>query len=429
MNDIVKIMNGDQLFEINNMDVNVPTITCQFGNTQNDYLEITTSKLGGFIISINCQRQNNMIEMNMNFPEPEDIYKAYNVAYYPKSYNNHDIQDCGPFQLVFNEKELDILFSSNVDAVRCYKNDRVEYYLDESNNLLYIRIRNLTLDEYNVLKSQKKKVSVEDEIQNNLKKIENDEGVQILGASLIGSHAWGYSTEESDIDLRFVYVRDLKEYLSLEKKNDSLAYEITDKWDVLGWDLNKFLQMLVSQNSTIYEFLFSPIQFNQNEYFEKLKEYAKVIFNKDKMIKQYLSLIESRIFELSNDYKKQKPIKTKFVLYILRLICMINYINEKNDFPTCDYETLLNADSNKYLVNMVTKLISDKKNGINFIQIDESIIEYLKGQFSNLKMLEKMEIKHDIDKLELDNLFIEGINCFGKSWDYNELNNNINNKR
>ena len=57
-----------------------------------------------------------------------------------------------------------------------------------------------------------------EEIINKLKEIEQKEHVKIIYAVESGSRAWGFESTDSDYDVRFIYVRDKKEYLWLDAK-------------------------------------------------------------------------------------------------------------------------------------------------------------------------------------------------------------------
>ena len=55
-----------------------------------------------------------------------------------------------------------------------------------------------------------------EEIINKLNVIEQKEHVKIIYAVESGSRAWGFESTDSDYDVRFIYVRDKKEYLCLD---------------------------------------------------------------------------------------------------------------------------------------------------------------------------------------------------------------------
>jgi len=51
-----------------------------------------------------------------------------------------------------------------------------------------------------------------DIILENLKKIEESEGIHILMAVESGSRAWGFASPDSDYDVRFIYKRPIEDY-------------------------------------------------------------------------------------------------------------------------------------------------------------------------------------------------------------------------
>ena len=77
-----------------------------------------------------------------------------------------------------------------------------------------------------------------EQIKRKLDEIEEKENVTILFAVESGSRAWGFASEDSDFDVRFVYKHnDINEYLRLEGIRDVIEWELNDVYDISGWDL------------------------------------------------------------------------------------------------------------------------------------------------------------------------------------------------
>lgn len=72
----------------------------------------------------------------------------------------------------------------------------------------------MTQEEMNVLVPEK------------LKEIERTRNVKILHACESGSRAWGFSSPDSDFDVRFIYRHDMNEYLRLEDTRDVIEIPI-----------------------------------------------------------------------------------------------------------------------------------------------------------------------------------------------------------
>ena len=69
-------------------------------------------------------------------------------------------------------------------------------------------------------------MDMEQIIKEKLVEIENKENVRIIMAVESGSRAWGFASPDSDYDVRFVYVRNLEDYLKLEKTRDVIEWQL-----------------------------------------------------------------------------------------------------------------------------------------------------------------------------------------------------------
>ena len=95
--------------------------------------------------------------------------------------------------------------------------------------------------------------SMIDAIQHELSACEHAKGVRVLLAVESGSRCWGFPSENSDWDVRFVYARPKDDYLRLESVRDNIEWRLDDDLDVVGWDISKFLRLLRGSNPTAFE--------------------------------------------------------------------------------------------------------------------------------------------------------------------------------
>lgn len=111
----------------------------------------------------------------------------------------------------------------------------------------------------------------EEEIKKICKDIEREEGVKIIFCVESGSRAWRMDSVNSDYDVRYVFVRPLKEYVQINKPGEVLARHYNKELervgaegcfiDVCGFDIFKYTKMLSASNPTTLEWLQSDIQY------------------------------------------------------------------------------------------------------------------------------------------------------------------------
>ena len=76
-------------------------------------------------------------------------------------------------------------------------------------------------------------------IEQELDAIKREHQVRVLLAVESGSRAWRFPSLDSDYDVRFLYVRPVQAYLSVEPVRDVIERPIDDALDISGWDLRK----------------------------------------------------------------------------------------------------------------------------------------------------------------------------------------------
>ena len=86
-----------------------------------------------------------------------------------------------------------------------------------------------------------------EEIIKILKDMEMENNMEILYAVESGSRAWGFDNEESDYDIRFIFKRPLKNYISLKNQKETIELMKGD-YDIVGWDIKKTLKLHYKDN-------------------------------------------------------------------------------------------------------------------------------------------------------------------------------------
>lgn len=121
---------------------------------------------------------------------------------------------------------------------------------------------------------------VYDYVNNQLDEIEKEFGIKILHAVESGSRAWGFANEESDYDVRFIYIRPMTEYISINRKRDVIDRHDLGKreyeydLDFSGWDINKALYLHYKSNPSLREHIISDLVYRGNtKFFDDLPEF------------------------------------------------------------------------------------------------------------------------------------------------------------
>jgi len=71
-------------------------------------------------------------------------------------------------------------------------------------------------------------------IRSRLIEIEAQNNIKIVYACESGSRAWGFPSANSDYDVRFIYVRPIEWYLSIDEKRDVIEHPIDEQLDING---------------------------------------------------------------------------------------------------------------------------------------------------------------------------------------------------
>lgn len=235
---------------------------------------------------------------------------------------------------------------------------------------------------------------IKDDIINLLDLIEKKYNVKILFAIENGSRAWRIESKDSDYDVRFVYTRKMKDYLSIKKQKEVI--ECTSGLiDCVGFDIHKFMRLLSDSNPTCIEWLISDIIWYGNIPVD-LKDWAILQYNPKKLFMHYRSLVK-------DNYKKYIEsgidVTKKRYLCIFRAMINANWIVNYETLPPINFEKSLN-DTNFIGYTIRTKLnaiIKDKKEGKEKTQIERDKI--LDGFIENF-----LKDEYDITNKPFDDL-------------------------
>ncbi|MFS0672098.1 DNA polymerase beta superfamily protein [Ornithinibacillus sp. 179-J 7C1 HS] len=241
-----------------------------------------------------------------------------------------------------------------------------------------------------------------------LKKIEKEYHVKILFACEAGSRAWGLDSDESDYDVRFIYVHPTEYYLSIDpvgigKKRDVIELKNQSTLEVSGWELTKSLRLFRNSNPSLLEWLHSPIcYFQANSTIDHLKELLPLAFDEKTCVLHYLSMAKSNYYKAD----KENTINIKTLINILRPLLIAKWIIMYRKFPSMNLEKLVDhfiiiSD----LRNDILQLIYYKKSGKRNFPFEYNILQYALSEINHLQNSlpfperSTIEITHQLDQI------------------------------
>ena len=256
-------------------------------------------------------------------------------------------------------------------------------------------------------------------IRNLCREIEKEEDITILFAVENGSRAWRMESANSDYDVRFVYHHPLEKYISLKKPKD-----VIDKFyskdcmkctqeealiDAVGFDIFKYLDLLVKSNPTAIEWLTTDIVYygEQNKVFRK---FALDNLNKIALVYHYKSLCKQNYIK---HLKSGAHLSYKKYLYSLRGLVNAKFVAQFSSMPLISFtEAVKQISMPEYIKNKCLEIIELKRKGkekeiiTNIKHFDDYIDNFLKEEVLIKEKPSKGDIgiiDKEIRKLLIDN--------------------------
>lgn len=240
-----------------------------------------------------------------------------------------------------------------------------------------------------------------------LQEIEQEENVRILFACESGSRAWGFPSQDSDYDVRFVYIRPVEWYVSIFDKRDVIERPISNMLDINGWDLRKALQLFRKSNPPLMEWLRSPISYlERHTVAEQMRALSKRVYSPRSCMYHYLNMAKGN----ERDYLKGDVVRIKKYFYVLRPILACEWMERYGSIPPMEFDHLVEAilPSDSELREVIRELLVRKRAGdeLDFEPKIQVIHDYIEEKLFHLQRLTAtLTHGHDVADEQLDTLF------------------------
>lgn len=249
------------------------------------------------------------------------------------------------------------------------------------------------------------------EISQHLQTFCQQQGVKLLYGCESGSRAWDMASPDSDWDIRFLYVHPLPAYLSLDQAAESLN-QMDGLLDYGGWELRKALRLLRSSNAVVFEWLKSPIVYQQpDSVIERLMMIAQEFFSPRKVAHHYLGLTRKYLPRLETLDPENQPPRLKDFFYALRALLSAQWVMTMETAPPLPLPVLLEQINEPDFEGALLELLKAKRQHDEhaLCPVPEIVLSWLNGRFRELEThVDGLPLREGNAAL-LDILFLEAV--------------------
>jgi predicted nucleotidyltransferase len=195
-------------------------------------------------------------------------------------------------------------------------------------------------------------------IEQRLEEVERRNGVAVFYACESGSRAWDFASEDSDFDVRFLYVRPAAAYLSLWEQRDVIETPIEGVYDVNGWDLAKALRLGAKSNPVLFEWLASPIRYRDSALAGRFRDAVSEFYDPGRAYHHYLSMARGQ----SRAFLSASTVRHKKYLYVLRPLLACELLLRKQEMIPMRFADLVaSVDVPPPVLDAIASLLAAKR--------------------------------------------------------------------
>jgi len=250
---------------------------------------------------------------------------------------------------------------------------------------------------------------IKNEIIKRLKRTEIEHDVKILFAVESGSRAWGFESQDSDYDVRFIYVHPKDWYLdiNIENKRDVIEYEIVDDIDLNGWDIRKALKLFWKSNPAFVEWLKSSIVYIDDGRFAiEVRKMLDSVYSIEKGIYHYRSMAQNNF----RGYLKGDQVRLKKYFYVLRPLLAIKWLEQNKKTAPIEFDKLrMLIQDDKNLNHEISRLLEMKRASKEMDRgpAIKVINDFIENELSRLEKYSEKPRDRDIPFSALNEIFKE----------------------
>jgi uncharacterized protein len=203
-------------------------------------------------------------------------------------------------------------------------------------------------------------ICMKQEIFAALAEVERQHAVHILLAVESGSRAWGFPSQDSDYDVRFIYTHPGEWYLRVFEQRDVIEPQGEGLLDASGWEIRKSLRLFSKCNLALNEWLNSPIVYREAGGLRcQLQALIPAFFNPIAAVHHYLSIARTAL----DAREDGSTISTKKLFYALRALFACRWIERTTTQPPTEFERLVDHVAHETEKAWIADLLQQKARG------------------------------------------------------------------
>ena len=181
---------------------------------------------------------------------------------------------------------------------------------------------------------------MKDKIMTLLHDLERQHNIRILMAVNYGSRCFGYSSSESDWDVRFIYVHQPEWYFSIAKTEDVIEMMIAeDHLDIEGYDLKKALNLLARTNPIESDWLHANDYYIlDKDFLHNMLAFESQCYNRHHAMYHFYSISVKH-----NQRYLDKEVTLKRFIYYMRGLLSCRWVEQNGSHPPVNVDELIDA--------------------------------------------------------------------------------------
>ncbi len=182
------------------------------------------------------------------------------------------------------------------------------------------------------------------DIRNQLYMLQSEHTMKVIVAVESGSRPWGFASEDSDWDIRFIFKRPVQHLVTLYPRRDTIEHIVELKGetlDIVGWELGKAMKLGMKSNASPHEWLAvkSPIM-DSPEAIHILRPLLRSYWEPITLCHHYKGIAQQNW----NKYiVGRQVVRYKRYLYVIRGIINAQYAKEHMALPPQRLQDALDA--------------------------------------------------------------------------------------